>query len=171
MTKKGAMQTLGDGPLADTPVTQPIGIAAIALQMALQFHDTTIIKDGAMYQQYKLEGKNIRPLMMDAVFETAIQIEKHLLASEDRIALLVAHVIDAALDDETITGPQPPEPPKFDPGTMVWIAKVGKAKKVQAVKRSGVEWSYTLDDEAGMDEGWLEYELELFNEEKHNGEA
>jgi hypothetical protein len=65
--------------LPNAPVAPAHGIAALALSFALKYHDTTIIKDGAMYQQYKLEGRNLRPLHLNEVFETAIRIEAHLL--------------------------------------------------------------------------------------------
>jgi len=90
--------------MGDATVTRPIGIAAIALQMAIKFHDATVVKDGALYQQYKLEGKNLRELHIDEVFETAIRIEEHLLTSERRIQEMVVdmacHVIEAAVSED-----------------------------------------------------------------------
>ena len=62
-------------PLKDTPVAPAHGIAAIALNMAMKYHDICTVKDGAMYQQYKLEGKNLREINIDNVFETAIKID------------------------------------------------------------------------------------------------
>lgn len=86
--------------LGNTPVAPAHGIAAIALTMALKYHDTTMIKDGALYQQYKLEGKNIRPLILDEVFETAIRIEMHLLGSSDRIAKLIVDALEVRVEDD-----------------------------------------------------------------------
>ena len=96
--------------MGNATVTQPVGIAAIALQMAIKYHDSTVIKDGALYQQYKLEGKNLRELHIDEVFETAIRIEEHLLTSERRIQEMVVdmacRVVEAAVteaDEEPVS--------------------------------------------------------------------
>ena len=83
-------------PIKDAPLATSHGIAAIALNMAMKYHDIVMVKDGAMYQQYKLEGKNFRELHLDMVFETAIQIEAHLLASSERIAKLIVDAIEVA---------------------------------------------------------------------------
>jgi hypothetical protein len=93
-------------PIQDAPVSTTTGIAAIALNMALKYHDTTMIKDGAMYQQYKLEGRNIRGLNLDMVFETAIQIETHLLGASDRIAGLVVDALTAGVAGESDENPE-----------------------------------------------------------------
>jgi hypothetical protein len=84
-------------PLGETPIAPAHGIAAIALNMALKYHDINVIKDGALYQQYKLEGKNMTDLHLDAVFETAIRMEAFLLGASERIAKLV---VDAIAADE-----------------------------------------------------------------------
>lgn len=68
-------------PIKNTTVAPAHGIAAIALSMAMKYHDINTVKDGALYQQYKLEGKNFAPLHLDMVFETAIRIEAHLLGA------------------------------------------------------------------------------------------
>ena len=93
------------GPAADAPVGPHIGVASIALNMAMKYHDINTIQDGALYQQYKLEGRNIRPLHLDMVFETAIQIERHLVGAHKRVTdALLAALIE--LDAEEA----PPEP-------------------------------------------------------------
>jgi hypothetical protein len=79
-------------PMKDAPIAMGPGIASVALSMAMKYHDINMVKDGALYQQYKIEGRNMTGLNLDMVFETAIRIERHLLASSDRIA---AMVIDA----------------------------------------------------------------------------
>ena len=87
----------------NTPVGAAHGIAAIALSMAMKYHDIGMIKDGVLYQQYKLEGRNLQPLHLDMVFETAIKIEMHLLGASQRIAQVVIEAIaygDEALKDE-----------------------------------------------------------------------
>lgn len=87
----------------NAPIAPAHGIAAIALSMAMKYHDINTIKDGALYQQYKLEGKNLTPLHLDQVFETAIQIERHLLGSNERIAKLVVDAIEFAVDEREET--------------------------------------------------------------------
>ena len=86
--------------LGDTPVAPAHGIASIALSMAMKYHDISVIKDGALYQQYKLEGRNIQTLHLDHVFETATRIERWLLASSDRIAKVVVEAIADLPEDE-----------------------------------------------------------------------
>src|SRR5215467_4178159 len=76
-----------------TPVSPASGIAAIALSLAMKYHDITTVQDGALYQQYKLEGRNLTPLHLDMVFETAIRIELHLLGASERIAKVVVDAI------------------------------------------------------------------------------
>jgi hypothetical protein len=80
--------------MGGAPVAPAHGVAAIALSMAMKYHDIATVKDGALYQQYKLEGKNMTPLHLDMVFETAIQIERHLLGSSDRIANLIVDALE-----------------------------------------------------------------------------
>jgi hypothetical protein len=86
--------------LSDVKIAPAHGIAAIALSLAMKYHDIATIKDGAMYQQYKLEGRNIREINLDTVFETAIRIEMHLLASSERIAKIVVDVIAELPEEE-----------------------------------------------------------------------
>lgn len=88
----------------DMPVTRQVGMAAIALNFALKYHDINTVQDGALYQQYKLEGRNMRDLHLDMVFYTAEQIERHLLNAPSRLALMVleavASDIEGALEDD-----------------------------------------------------------------------
>lgn len=90
---------IGDA-LPDTPVAPAHGIAAIALSMSMKYHDIATVKDGALYQQYKLEGKNMIPLHLDMVFETAIKIEAHLLGASDRIAKLLVDAISVVVEED-----------------------------------------------------------------------
>lgn len=85
--------------LGETPVAPAHGIAAIALSMAVKYHDINTVQDGALYQQYKLEGKNMTPLHLDHVFETAIRMEAHLLGASSRIAKLVVDALEAGVED------------------------------------------------------------------------
>ena len=90
----------------DTKIAPAHGIAAIALSMAMKYHDINTVQDGALYQQYKLEGKNLVPLHLDMVFETAIQIELHLLGSSKRIAEVLIDALTVEVADE----PEPSAP-------------------------------------------------------------
>lgn len=83
-------------PIKDMKFAPAHGIAAVALNFALKYHDINTVHDGALYQQYKLEGRNFRELHLDVVFETAILMEAHLLGASERIAKLV---VDALTDD------------------------------------------------------------------------
>lgn len=84
----------------NTPMAPATGIAAIALNMALKYHDINTVQDGTMYQQYKLEGKNMHALHLDHVFETAIRMEMHLLGASERIARVVDAIASMPPDDE-----------------------------------------------------------------------
>jgi hypothetical protein len=101
-------------PLAEmspsTPVHPVHGIAAMALTMALKFHDINTVQDGALYQQFKLEGKNMRGLDLIHVFETAMRIEEHLLRSEKRLTKVMFDML-AEINDELPDEPPAQEPP------------------------------------------------------------
>jgi hypothetical protein len=86
-------------PLKDAPVAPAHGIAAIALNMAMKWHDMSIVKDGQLYQQYKLEGRNIQNIDLADVFETAMKMERYLLGSSERIAKIVVDAIEIGLDE------------------------------------------------------------------------
>ena len=86
-------------PLKDVPVAPSHAIASIALNMALKYHDMQMIPDGLTYQQYKMEGRNIREIGLTDVFETAIKMEAFLLGASDRIAKLVVDAISQIPDD------------------------------------------------------------------------
>jgi hypothetical protein len=87
-------------PIASTPVAPAHGIAAIALNMAIKYHDMGMIKDGALYQQYKIEGKNIQTIGLDHVFETAMRMEAFLLGASERIAKVVVDALEAAVEED-----------------------------------------------------------------------
>lgn len=80
-------------PIGDAPVATGTAVGALALNLALKYHDIGTVQDGALYQQYKLEGRNMRELHLDMVFETAIRMEMHLLGASERIANLVVEAI------------------------------------------------------------------------------
>jgi len=83
--------------IGDTSVAPAVGIGAIALEMAMKYHAINTVSDGSLYQQYKLEGRNMIPLQLQLVFETAMRIEAHLLGASERIAGIV---LDAVLEPE-----------------------------------------------------------------------
>jgi hypothetical protein len=87
-------------PLGSTPIAPAHGIAAIALNMAMKYHDISTVKDGTLYQQYKLEGKNMEPLHLDMVFETAIKMEMFLLGASDRIAKLIVETLEVKVEED-----------------------------------------------------------------------
>ena len=105
----GPFKEIGDA-LPNTPVAPAHGIAAIALSMALRYHDINTVHDGTLYQQYKLEGRNLRELHLDMVFETAIKMEAHLLGASDRIAKLIVDAIVVSVEDDEL--------PQADDGTQ-----------------------------------------------------
>ncbi len=80
-------------------VAVPQGVAAIALTMAMKYHDMSMIKDGQLYQQYKLEGRNIRNIELSDVFETAIQIERHLMAANERVSAWMLEALEVAITE------------------------------------------------------------------------
>lgn len=88
--------------LGNTPVAPAHGIAAIALSMAMKYHDINTVQDGILYQQYKLEGKNMRPLHLDEVFETAMKMEAFLLGASERIAKLIVDAISVEVDEREL---------------------------------------------------------------------
>ncbi len=107
------MKELGE-VMPHAPVAPAHGIAAIALAMAMKFHDINTVQDGLLYQQYKLEGKNMRGLHLSDVFETAIQIEGHLIASEKRIqdiilGALVVKITEDEADEIVESSPASPD--------------------------------------------------------------
>lgn len=98
-------------PLVDhapgTAVAPAHGIAALALSIAVKYHDMGMIKDGVLYQQYKMEGRNIHTLGLEEVFETAIKIEKHLLGSSDRIAKVIIDALEVKVEDDPPADDEP----------------------------------------------------------------
>lgn len=86
--------------LKDTPVGPAVGMASIALNLAMKYHDMQMVSDGTLYQQYKLEGRNMTTIGLADVFETAIQIEKHLMGSRERIAKFIAAAFEIEVEDE-----------------------------------------------------------------------
>lgn len=107
MTQTDYNPMAGLEPIGNAPIATSHGVAAIALSLAMKYHDISTIQDGVLYQQYKLEGKNLAPLHIDMVFETAIRIEQHLLASSDRIASLIVDAVSAIAEDDNAPATEP----------------------------------------------------------------
>lgn len=107
MTEDNPLQAISDH-LGDIPVAPATGIAAMALTLAMKYHDINTVQDGTLYQQYKLEGKNMTPLHLDAVFETAMKMEAYLMGASERIAKLIVDAV--AGDDPEPNAPAEPEP-------------------------------------------------------------
>lgn len=80
----------------NAPIGPFTGISSIALAMAMKYHDIGTVQEGALYQQLKLEGKNLRPLHLDLVLETAERLERWLVGGSDRISKLMIAVIENA---------------------------------------------------------------------------
>jgi len=97
--------------MGNAPIAPAHGIAAIALSMSMKYHNINTVKDGALYQQYKLEGKNMVPLHLDMVFADAERIETWLLGASDRIAKVVAETIVEGIKDGAFDDPQSPDEP------------------------------------------------------------
>lgn len=97
------------GAAANAPVGTAVGIASIALNMAMKYHDINTVQDGALYQQYKIEGRNLRDLHLDDVFETAMRIERHLITANERVAKIVFDAVEEVLDAPEESDTQQPK--------------------------------------------------------------
>jgi hypothetical protein len=88
------------GTLApDLPMSAAHGIAAMAMNFALKYYDINTIQEGALYQQYKLEGRNMRDLHMDMVFHAARQIEAHIISAPSRLTAMFEKDLVGAVQD------------------------------------------------------------------------
>lgn len=88
-----------DLPIPAGQIPAGVAIAAIALNMAMKYHDMNIVKDGALYQQYKLEGRNLPPSKLEMVFKDAREIELYLIESNDRINELLVGTAARVIED------------------------------------------------------------------------
>ncbi len=91
-----------------TKIAPAHGIAAIALNMALKYHNINTVQDGVLYQQYKMEGRNMRELHLDMVFETAIRMEQYMLGASQRIASIVMEALVDGVEDAKKSENNPP---------------------------------------------------------------
>ena len=120
MTANGEENLMAiEGLDKDTPIPPAIGIGALALNFALKYYDIGTVQDGTLYQQLKLEGRNLPQLHLDMVFETARRMEQHLLATSDRIAAIVIDALEygAAHDDPEPEPEAPTSPRRSSPPT------------------------------------------------------
>lgn len=85
---------------ANSPIPTGVAVAAIALNFAMKYHDINTVQDGTLYQQYKLEGKNFEALHLGAVFDTAKQIEAHLMSGANRLSDMVFESLIEGLSEE-----------------------------------------------------------------------
>lgn len=90
--------------IGDAPVSPATAIAGLALNFAMKWHDMTLIKDGAMYQQKKLEGANIEVIDFQSVLDTAAKLEAWLIGASDRISGIVVQMLADESDED---GEQP----------------------------------------------------------------
>lgn len=91
----------GMEPVKDFKLSPAVAVATVALNFALKYHNINTVQDGTLYQQYKLEGKELIPLNLQAVFDTAIMMELHLMASTNRLSDMIMDVVaEAARDSE-----------------------------------------------------------------------
>ncbi len=90
--------------IKDAPVSPATAIAAVALNFAMKWYDMTTIKDGAMYQQKKLEGANFQYYDFPDVLERAKEIELWILGSPSRLSQAVLEVIADELAEGVSNG-------------------------------------------------------------------
>lgn len=100
--------------MKDAVVGPMIGISAIALNMALKYADINTVQDGVLYQQYKMEGKNMQGLHLAYVFDIAMQIEEHLVKANKRVAQLL---VASALAEDIEEVPAGDDAPEDGPST------------------------------------------------------
>lgn len=88
-------------PIKEGPISPALMVGAIALNMAMKYADMSMVKDGTLYQQYKIEGRNLNPIKLEWVFSLAREIEMHLMGTSNRLSCMVIEaVMDLAEEDE-----------------------------------------------------------------------
>lgn len=97
----GLVPEVANTPLDLTPDQK---LRSMALMLSISFHKDTVIKDAGMYQQYKMEGRNMSPLDDETVIKTALRYETFIRCGEspERMALItqVADELDDFIADE-----------------------------------------------------------------------
>jgi plasmid maintenance system antidote protein VapI len=88
----------------NAPMSPAVGVAAVALSLAIKQVDSTLVKDGVLYQQYKMEGKNIKAIGLEDVFETAIAFERHLMSAPNRLSDMILDGLASAIANGDLDG-------------------------------------------------------------------
>ena len=70
--------------LEQAPVSASTAIAALAMNFALKWFDMTMVKDGTLYQQYKMEQRNITVIDFPDILKKAAEFEAWLINSDNR---------------------------------------------------------------------------------------
>lgn len=101
------IQVTGLGPDLDlNDMTKDERIRSLSLMLAIKYHGETVVKDGTLYQQYKLEGRNMRTLDDEMIIETAVRYETFIRCGEnpERMALIedIADNIDKAIESGAV---------------------------------------------------------------------
>lgn len=73
-------------------------IRFFALNMAIKYHDSTVISDGVLYQQYRMEGKEMQPLTQDHVIATALRYEIFIRCGENTERMAIIEAVSDQLD-------------------------------------------------------------------------
>lgn len=89
--------------IKDAPMSTATAISSIALNFALKYWDLNMVRDGTLYQAYKLEGRTLEGLSLAQVFDTARQIEEHILGAPGRLSELVVEVVREVLEEQINT--------------------------------------------------------------------
>lgn len=90
------------------PVSPAHGISAVALNLALKWFDITMIKDGVMYQQKKMDGSNIISIDLSDVLEVAKKFELHIMSGPSRLSGIMLEAFSEAIEN-IIDEPDEPE--------------------------------------------------------------
>ena len=91
-------------PDAKVQLSSGTAIAALGLSMALRYHDINTVQDGTLYQQYKLEGKDMHGLHIEHVLETAKIFEAHILSAPNRMSDQIMGALLTSLESEFGSG-------------------------------------------------------------------
>lgn len=103
------------GEHINAPMLPQHGVAALAMNMSLKYWDINTITDGALYQQLKLEGRNIGfGVHLDSVIDVAKRIELHILNAPNRLSQEVYAQLTAEFFEDVesaLSGEEEPDIP------------------------------------------------------------
>jgi len=95
-------EAVGGEVVVPVPISRDDGIRMMALSMAIKHIESTMLRDGALYQQLKLDGREIGVLRANAVLEKAIDFERYLRGDyADMAAQIVNMDFEAWLKEQT----------------------------------------------------------------------